>query len=101
MGQEQSIGLTTRAATYRWNLAVLECGCDAVDLELPVHVGLLDLHVDWFVDVGHDYFCSWCWNHCWDSRESINGEMEWRLEKNCLGIKKGVLGWGITSLGRE
>lgn len=61
-GQKQSIGLAARITTYRWNLAVLERSCDAVDLELPVHVGLLGLHVDGFIDVGHDYFCSWCWN---------------------------------------
>lgn len=41
--------------THRRDFARLEGADDAVDLELPVHVGLLLLDVGGFVDVwGHD-----------------------------------------------
>lgn len=51
-GQKQSIDRATRSATYRWDLAVLECSGNAVDLELPVDIGLLELQINRFVDVG-------------------------------------------------
>lgn len=39
------------SCTYRGDLALLEGGKDAVDLELAVDVGLLQLDVGRFVDV--------------------------------------------------
>lgn len=40
------------AFTYRWNLASLESGDDAIKLKFAVDVGLLLLGVGRFVDVG-------------------------------------------------
>lgn len=41
--------------TYGWDLAVLESVDDAIELELPVDIGLLDLLVGGLVNVGrHD-----------------------------------------------
>lgn len=73
--------------TYRWDFALLKGADDAINLQLPVHVGLLLLEVNRSIYGSHGYCSSSNWFVSVDRREWAKSTDQDRTEVACLGCE--------------